>query len=398
MSRIALVAAGVIVLAGWPAAAQQVAVSTLAEPDAFSLPGRETDLPPTLWRGTSLDVVKRVLPTLGTKPLTPAGQHLARRLAATGAHGPDGAGPDPTLVGARATALIALGDPAAASRILDRAPGVDRSAELSRGAAELALLAADDARACSISDTLGVGRHETYWLRLRAYCQALAGQTAQAQLTLDLAQTQARDAIYGRLMTAKLGAGAPGAASLRNGLDYALSRSLNLDLKTAKPEAGVAAAIAGGDPIAPAWDLSALDATYGGVPGVITSGGQPPAAAVSALISAAAEADAKTRAKLQGAALLVAALAPELSGDDRAKLAAFTVADGKAPLARDLALDYAAERKLAGETALVALWIAADGGTALPLGDRIRIVRALAQVGLDADARAFAAEGLAALK
>lgn len=398
MFRNALVAAILIVLASGPAAAQQVAVSTLAAPDAFTLAGRETDLPQTLWRGASLDLVKRVLPTLGTKALTPAGQHLARRLLATGAPGPEGAGSDPALIGLRATALTALGDPAAAGRILDRAPGVERSVDLSRAAAELALLAADDARACSISENLGVGREETYWLRLRAYCQAMAGQTAQAQLTLDLAQTQARDATFGRLMTAKLGAGAPGAASLRNGLDYALSRSLNLDLKAAKAEPAVAAAIAGGDPIAPAWDLAALDETYGGLPGAITSGAALNPVGVSALISAAAEADAKSRTRLQSATLLVAALSAELPGADRAKLAGFSVADGKAPVARDLALDYAADRKLAGETALIALWIAGDAGVALPLGDRVRIVRALAAAGLQADARAFAAEGLAALK
>lgn len=398
MLRNVLVVASLLVLSAAPASAQQVAVQTLAEPDAFTLPGRDTDLPQTLWRGSSLDLVRRVLPTLGTKPLTPAAAHLARRLVATGAPGPEGAGSDAALIGARATALIGLGDPAAARRILDRAPGVDRSAELSRAAAELALLSGDDARACQIAETLGTGREETYWLRLRAFCQAAAGQTAQAQLTLDLAQTQARDAAFGRLMTARLGAGAPGAASLRNGLDYALSRALKLDLKTAKAEPAVAAAISGVEPIAPTWDLAAQDATYGGLPSAIASGAPLPAGAVSALIAAAADADAKTRAKLQGAALLVAALTPDLSPTDRAKLAGFTVADGKAPVARDLGLDYAADRKLAGETALVALWIASDGGAALPLGDRVRIVRALAMAGLEADARAFAVEGLAGLK
>jgi hypothetical protein len=52
-----------------------------------------------------------------------------------------------------------------------------------------------------------------------------------------------------------------------------------------------------------------------------------------------------------------------------------------------------------GEAALLSLWICADAGPAGPaLGDRVRIVRALHAVGLDADARAFALEGLLALK
>ncbi len=69
-------------------------------------------------------------------------------------------------------------------------------------------------------------------------------------------------------MTAKLaGAGDPGAASLRNGLDFALSRSLGLNLETAKPAPAVAAALAGGDPAPPAWDLSVLDPALAGLAG-----------------------------------------------------------------------------------------------------------------------------------
>ena len=52
-----------------------------------------------------------------------------------------------------------------------------------------------------------------------------------------------------------------------------------------------------------------------------------------------------------------------------------------------------------GETALLALWIAADAGPSGPVsGDRVRIVRALKAVGLEADARAFALEGLLAVR
>ena len=48
---------------------------------------------------------------------------------------------------------------------------------------------------------------------------------------------------------------------------------------------------------------------------------------------------------------------------------------------------------------MLALWACADAGPAGPApGDRIRIVRALHAVGLEADARAFALEGLMSLK
>ncbi len=385
-------------LAAAPSHAQPVEVAPLAAPDAFSVAGRDTGLAPTLWRGTSTETLRAVLPLVAAKPLSPAAVQLARRVLATGAPGPDGAA-DPALLGLRVQALLALGDVEAASAILQRAAGLERNPELARAAAESALLAGDDARACALADGLATGRDETYWLRLRAFCQAAAGQTAQAQLTFDLAQAQARDAAYGRLMAARLGAGAPGAASLRNGLDYALSRSLGLDLTRATASPAVAAAQAGGAPAAPAWDLEALGGGVAELAAVIAAGQPVPDGGVTALVAAAGEADAKSRARLQSQALLVAALKPQLSPADRTRLAAFTLAEGKAPAGRSLALHDAARRQLAGETALLALWTAADAGAGGPgAADRARIARALAEAGLEADARAFVLEGLAALK
>ncbi|WP_296598625.1 hypothetical protein [Phenylobacterium sp.] len=377
----------------------QVQVSQLAAPDAFSTPGRDTGLPADLWKGTPVETARAVLPLLASKPLSPAAAHLARRVLATGARGPDGSANDEALAGARANALIALGDVAAASRILDRAPGLDRNAGLSQAAAETALLAGENARACSIAQGLSAGRGEAYWLRLRAFCQAEAGQTAQAQLTFDLAQAQARDAVYGRLMAAKLGAGAPGAASLRNGLDLALSKSLNLDLSAAKPGPAVAAAMSGAEPPTPTFDLSLIDAQLGGL-GQSVVAGLPPEGGVSALIAAAADsADPKTRPRLQAAAVLLAALANDLPGVDRARISTLAVPEGKAPAGRNLALEAAADSRRVGEAALLALWTCAEAGAGGPaVGDRARIVRTLIRAGLADDARLFVLEGLAGLK
>jgi hypothetical protein len=396
MSRIALLSIA-LMLAAAPAAAQ-VEVTQLAAPDAFSPPGRDTGLPQDLWRGTPIDTARAVLPLLAAKPLSPAAAALARRVLATGAPGPDGAANDPALGAARAGALIALGDVVAAQRILDRAPGLERNAELSRAAAETALLAGDTARACQLANGLSTGRGEAYWLRLRAFCQAEAGQTAEAQLTFDLAQAQARDPIFGRLMAAKLTGAASGAASLRNGLDLALSRSLNLDLAAAKPAPAVAAAQSGAEPQAPSFDTTAIDTQIGGLAAAIVAG-LPPEGGVSALIATAAEADAKSKPRLQAAALLTAALANDLPPADRAKIAAFAIPEGKAPAGRSLALDAAADTKRVGEAALLSLWTCADAGAAGPaLADRVRIVRVLARVGMVDEARLFVLEGLAGLK
>jgi hypothetical protein len=317
---------------------------------------------------------------------------------ATGAPGPDGAAGDAVLAGARAGALIALGDVAAATRILDRSPGLDRNAELSRAAAESALLSGDTGRACQLASGLSTGRGEAYWLRLRTFCLAEAGQGAQAQLTFDLAQAQARDAVWGRLMAAKISGTPAGAASLRNGLDLALSRSLGLDLAAAKPAPAVAAALSGAEPPPPTYDTAAIDAQIGGLAAAVVAG-LPPEPGVSALIATATEADAKTKPRLQAAALLVAALANDLPGPDRARISAFALPEGRAPAGRSLALEAAADAKRVGEAALLALWTCADAGAAGPaLADRVRIVRVLSRVGLANEARLFVLEGLAGLK
>src|SRR5947209_3527908 len=88
MSRLACLLA-LVLLAGSASAAgaQGVEVSPLAAPDAFTTPGRDTGLPPTLWRGASLKTVQTVLPLLAAKPLSPAAAALARRVLAAGAPG-----------------------------------------------------------------------------------------------------------------------------------------------------------------------------------------------------------------------------------------------------------------------------------------------------------------------
>ncbi len=363
-----------------------VGVAALTAPDAFTTPGRETGLPASLWRDTPIATMRAVLPLIATRPLSPAAAALARRVLATGAQGPQPVDNDASgdLAGARVSALVALGDLTAARAILERAPGLDRSSGLSRAAAESALLAGDDLRACAIADALSTGRDDIYWLRLRAWCQVTAGQTGAAQLTFDLAQTHARDAVYGRLMSAKLAGAAPGAASLRNGLDYAMSRSLGLDLSKAKPSPAVAAATDGGEVTEPAPSVIAADLVSFAE---ALSGGSPGNARVSV---------DGTKPRTAAAGLLAFAFQ---FGRPVADFGDFPVSEGKAPLGRNLALQAAADAKQLGFAALLALLTSTEAGAAGPaIGDRVRIVMALKAVGLETDARNFALEGLAALK
>lgn len=373
------------------AAAQDVAVTALAAPDHFSTGGRDTGLPQSLWLGASPDTMRAVIGVLAAKPLGPAGRGLAARVLATGAPAPPEFARDEAIAGQRINALIAQGAVAEAGAILERSSTLDRSPELAQAAAEAALLAGDVERACTTAARLSTGRDEIYWLRLRAFCQAQRGESGPAQLTFDLAQGQARDPIYGRLMGAKLGLAAAGAPSLRNGLDYALSRDLGLDLSQVKASAAVSAALERRvAPVAPA-DAALADAIS------LARAGQPDAATLDRLISRAASAEGKARPKAQNAALIFAALGAPISPSSRAALATFTGADARGSQSKLLALDLAVDAKLVGETALLVLWVTADAGASgPPTGDRVRLIRALKAVGLDEDARSYAVEGLAA--
>ena len=201
-------------------------------------------------------------------------------------------------------------------------------------------------------------------------------------------------------MTAKLnGAGNPGAASLRNGLDYALSRSLGLDLGAAKASSEVAAALSPNGPEEPLFDPSAATPDAMLLIEPLMKGEPVREAVVQALVEAAGGGEPKARARAQAVALLALALSGPLTPEARAQIAGLTVLEGKAPVGRDIALDAAGDQKLMGEAALLSLWIAADAGPGgVAMGDRVRIVRALHAVGLEIDARAFALEGLIALK
>jgi len=266
----ALALALVLFTPAFAAAQEEVKVKSLAAPDYFSGPVADTGMGADLWKDTAPDIMRDVLPKLaGSKPLSPAFAALARRMLSTGANGPAGVGDNVEMGAQRGLALIALGEAKGANAILDRATGAPGSAALSMASAEAALIAGDDDKACRVQDALTVDRGAAYWLRLRAFCQMKAGQADAAQLTFQLAQQQTKDVDYARLMGAALAGTAPGAASLKNGVNYALSRRLNLDIQSPAAVASASPALKplikprGGDlsGVAPGADLTAAEAS-----------------------------------------------------------------------------------------------------------------------------------------
>ncbi len=232
-------------------AAAQIEVKPLATLDAFTTGAGGPDLGADLWRGASTPLARQLLPTLGARPMSPAAMMLARHVLATGAVAPDGAGADSDLAGQRLLALLALGDVRGVDAIVRTAPSLADSAPLAQAGAESALILGQTERACAIAKALTVGRDGLYWLKLRAYCQAVAGDMDAAQTTFSLANEAARDPVYRKLMAARLlqppanlqtPPPAPVAPSARDGLELALTREFGLDPTTALVSASPAAA------------------------------------------------------------------------------------------------------------------------------------------------------------
>jgi hypothetical protein len=202
----------------------QVQVQSLAAPDLFSIGAAPAELPPDLWKGSSAALARLVLPAIASRPLTPAAARLARHVLAAAEAAPDGAGGDDDLAGLRAQALLGLGELDVAGQVIDRTTDLQRKPALAQAAAQADLLRGQEDQACAVGDNLAEGRDRGFWVRLRGYCQAKAGQSAPAQLTLELAAQQDPTGAYERLMTALLAGKDAGAPSLDSGLDFAISR------------------------------------------------------------------------------------------------------------------------------------------------------------------------------
>lgn len=355
-----------------------VMVEALRSPDIFSTAAQDTGLKADLWTGTSADIARTIVPLLAQRSLSPASQGLAYRLMATGAPAPAGAEHDLDLAAARGLALIALGDAAGAGRVLDRQPGMSTNAELSRAAAEAALFLQNNAEACQIAQQLTQGREGVYWLRLRSFCQLVAGETEAAQLTFNLAQMAAKDTNYGRLMAAQLaGSGPPAKPAFKTGLERALSKAQGADLPPLPAPATVTETP----------DTLALLAS--------TRGNR---AAFDQLFVRASAISGKEGQSMRGAVLVLLATGATLRPEQRASFSAFNIDRSTASAARLTAMSMAALAGLKGETGLLALSIAAEAGSSGPgAADRAAIILALRRVGLNADAEAFASEFLSSL-
>lgn len=135
-----------------------------------------------LYRGAELALVGPLLAGLPAKVRVPELRDLTNRVLVTGSALEGGGG----LLEARVERLIALGELETAAALLAQLPPTTDDSGLARLTVDVALLTADDARACDLGEAIGPGRRAVFWDRLTVFCRLRDGDEAGARLAVDL--------------------------------------------------------------------------------------------------------------------------------------------------------------------------------------------------------------------
>lgn len=246
ISRASLLAA---LLGGTAAAQNPIEVEQLDALDPLEVSLTNRGLGDRLWAGSDRDMAEAVLTRLpGTDGPGYASEALgdtARLILLTGGRPPAGGRGDARLAELRVDRLLAAGGPHDAFDLLERTPGIHRRPSLAVSHAELGFALGETDRACQTANALIENRDAPDWLRRRAFCLAMDGQGAAAELTAELARAGSEDDDFdARLFALTLGTPVADSVSAPDsGLDFAMSRYL-VDPEAFMPDVADAA---------PAW-------------------------------------------------------------------------------------------------------------------------------------------------
>ena len=206
---VSLIASGI-----WaaPILAQGLEVGDLSQAQAFepgALNSGSGALSSGLWTGTGAQTAEQLINDLPEIYKHPVARNLARRVLLSPGVPPSG-NDDQSFPVTRMNGIIRLSELAAAQDIADRSPGLASSEILK---ADLSLLAGDMETACKKSDSIIEGRSEPYWMKLRALCHIERGETAAADVTLDLLRNGGKTNPYFERLLRHM-TGIPGAPDL----------------------------------------------------------------------------------------------------------------------------------------------------------------------------------------
>ncbi len=233
--------------------------------DAFSigqLDPSEGALPGTLWSGSDPQILDFLLSQTPSRPASPSlGLAMRRTLLSPGAK-PTGA--DSSLGGKKLLALAKAG-------FLEEARTIASLATVGRGdlyvaeaEATLSLLGGEADAACRRGASLNGGREALFWVRLRAFCYARAGEIDAFDLTVNLlrergALSSSDESLFFSILSEAPPKTIP---PLETALQYAAFKEAGLEIAPghlARAEGGVVAAIAADGEAAPALRIAAAE-------------------------------------------------------------------------------------------------------------------------------------------
>lgn len=168
--------------------AGSLGATPLAAPDADeagALPADVAPLPPGLWAGTGRNVVDALLGQI-VPTTSPALQDLAFRLLASPATAPAGTIAPGALVAVRAEQLASFGRPDAALGLLRAVPPAQMVSDAGEVTVELLFLNQDQKGACDTVKSRQPGWQGIFWDEAQVTCTLLGGQTAPAQIGIDM--------------------------------------------------------------------------------------------------------------------------------------------------------------------------------------------------------------------
>jgi len=238
VTRSLALAAAIGALAPLAAQAQQalptpIETQALSALDAWSVSALSREqgaLPANLWANSDPEVLALVLDRMPAVYESPATLTLARRVLFSGADAPRG-----DANGAARERFEALGKMGAADELATMAAGAGSAlsdVQIAQYAAQAELARGRRAEACARGRNANGGESPPpFLLRLRAYCAAVTGDRAAADLALEFARAaNAEDAWYTGAIGAAGGAPAarPPAARYDNSLAAQLSIAANL--------------------------------------------------------------------------------------------------------------------------------------------------------------------------
>lgn len=147
--------------------------------------------PAVLYQGSPRPAIVARLAQLPAAPNSPALQALLRRILLSATTPPVGETPadEPSMLAQRLRKLIAGGRVAEAGLLGGQSRRDDRFAR--QAWSEALLLQGRDEDACGDATSLRQSLNDPFWIKLRAYCQIVEGDTTGASLTLEVMRERA---------------------------------------------------------------------------------------------------------------------------------------------------------------------------------------------------------------